>query len=230
MSRLKPYELLARDPVGIKHAQVKAMLEHYGFRRDNVGKSSPHMKFVHREFGKSVPVVQLPVHNNGYDLEPAFVRDAAKACIRVDEMNAARKAGGRALDALPEWLAGAFGPEFKQAVDATNVLRLTHGLNGSPARSYEIRNEKGVLRVQSVEFAGDADYGFEMRFEGERKPVQAFLAKFNPLDKVVAGLIAEGAVPKPEVPNPSQVAVVERTKGVKQASVNPTKPSSLRRT
>jgi hypothetical protein len=225
MSRLKPYELLERNPVGIKQAQVRAMLEHHGFCRANVGKSSPHMKFVHREFGRSVPVVQLPVHNNGYDLEPAFVRDAAKACMRVIELDAARKAGGRALDALPEWLAQAFGPEFKQEVDATNVLRLTHGLNGSPARSYEIRNEKGVLRVQSVEFAGDADYGFEMRFEGERKPVQAFLARFEELDKIVADL-----VPKPEVPNPSHVAVVERTKGVKQASVNPTKPSSLRRT
>jgi len=209
MSRLKPYELLERGQVGIKPQDLIHMLEHYGFEHQNSGgHTSSHRKFHHREFGKTVPVVTVS-YNKG-DVDPAQVKDAAKACMRVKVLNAARKAGG-ALDALPEWLVQAFGPEFKQTVDANNVLRLTHGLNGSPARSYEIRNEKGVLRVQSVEFAGDADFGFEMRFANEKKPIQAFQRQFAELDAIVADL-----VPKPEVPNPEQVAVVEHSKGAKQ--------------
>jgi predicted RNA binding protein YcfA (HicA-like mRNA interferase family) len=228
MPRLKPYELLTRNPTGVKPKDLIHMLEHYGFVQTNSGGHvSSHRKFCHREFGKTVPVVNVP-HGDTGELDPDYAKDAAKACMEVKRLNAERKAGGGAADALPEWLPQAIGNEFRQEADANNVMRLTHGLNGSPARSYEIRNEKGVLRVQSLEFAGDTDFGFEMRFANEKKPIQAFQVKFKELDEVVAGLIAEGAAPKPEVPNTAHVSVVERAKGVKQVSANTTKPTSLR--
>lgn len=93
-------------------------------------------------------------------------------------------------------------------------MRLTHDANGSPARSYTIRNEAGMLHVQSDQFVEDSDFGFTMRFVGERKPIQAFQEKFRELDRVVAALIAEGAVP-----NPACVQVVEHTKSPKQRGV-----------
>lgn len=122
--------------------------------------------------------------------------------------------GGGTLAALPDWLPQALEHGFKQEVDASNVMRLTHSANGSPARGYTIRNEAGMLHVQSNEFAEGADFGFTMRFTGERKPIQAFQEKFKELDAVVAALIAEGAVP-----NPACVQVVEHTKSPKQRGV-----------
>lgn len=92
-------------------------------------------------------------------------------------------------------------------------MHMTHGANGSPQRSYKIHNEKGLLQVQSMEFADDADFSFTMRFEGERKPIQAFQSKFKELDDVVAALIAEGQAPNPQVTDVVEHKRAERKRG-----------------
>lgn len=213
MARLKPYEILANNGhYGKSYVDVIHMLEHYGFERSNSNGRAPHQVFQHREYNAEIGQMNIP-RGRG-ELEPKYTLQAAKNCMEVKRLNAERRAARPALDELPDWLFRAIGGGFASSLKG-NELCITHQVNGTPLRSYTIRNQAGALQVQCVQFP-DEDFGFTFHYANDRKPMQVFQRQLEELDGVVCELMREGCtstVPLPLVSEVERVSTKGRQRG-----------------
>lgn len=86
---LDPEEILNGGQYSKKPREVANMLERHGFV---LVRAKKHDVYKHPHFDE-IPFRTL-AHSNNSDVDPGAVVDAAKACMRVKELNAARRAGG----------------------------------------------------------------------------------------------------------------------------------------
>lgn len=179
MSRLKPYELLGKDPVGIKTTDLIRMLQHYGFEPTYGGE---HITFKHRDYFGEIKPISVPHKQGGGEAEPKMVRQASEACMEVKRLNK-EKRSAECLEPLPDWVSGVVPPIFSKRVES-DVMRLLVEPNGEPGRGYSIKYNGNKLVVASLNYP---DQYFTFNVENEHKPAQQFLAMFTKLDHHVLG-------------------------------------------
>ena len=174
---LKPSEILeAYNVYGHKPGPVIRMLEHYGFQQINGDEGTKHQKFKHREYS-DIPFVTMPFGSG--TLDPAKVKDAAKACMRVKELNTLRRFG-EALEEIPDWVAETIPKDFSQRTEA-NVLRAIADTNGQIGRGYAIKYKDKKLSLTSLEYP-ERSMSFSVT-ERDRRTRENFTRVFTEFDR-----------------------------------------------
>lgn len=197
-----PADINRENSSGYRPKQVVATLQHYGYIPSS---GSKHLGFRHREYGEEQIAGTQAVskwkgdwrlHLSAHGVVPEECTEkAASLCLAVKELNAKHR-DRESLSPLPGWLGSAVPDSFIQDVEA-DVMRLFREPEGSPRRSYSIKNRGEQLDVVNLNFPDDFRFTFTLR-EGDKNPKSAFSAMFDELDAQVKKhlLAREGAFEK----------------------------------